>query len=96
MSKRPETTQDWLDRYESRRIRAFDNYQSTGEQRYDRQEEEYSVICDALRAKLETEKEREVDVKKRMNNMKHVTDNLMKDEYTKDEVIEMLQKAVWW
>lgn len=96
MRKRPETTEEWLKRYEDKYNRAYENYQSSGDPKYDRQADEYYTIVGGLHAKLEAEKEREVDVKKRMNNMKHVTGNLMKDEYTKDEVIEMLQKAVWW
>lgn len=96
MARLPETTQDWLDRYEKKRLRAFDNYQSSGEARYDRQELEYSIICDALRAKLDAEHERGEEIKRRMNNKTAVVDRLGKDEYTRAEVIELLNNAVWW
>lgn len=96
MPKRPETTQEWLDRYEAKYNRAFENYQSSGDPKYDRQQDEYMTICDALRAKLERENERGDELKRRMNNMNHATNNLIKDEYTRDEVIKLLQNAVWW
>ena len=96
MARLPETTQEWLERYEKRYERAYYNYQNSGEQRYDSQSYEYSVICDALRAKLKMESERDDEIRKRMRNCNHMTENLLKDTYTKAEVIEMLGKAVWW
>lgn len=96
MARTPETTQEWLERYEKKYQKAWMNYQSTGMARYDSQSYEYQVICDALRAKLEREKERGDGVKKRMKNMNYVTERLYKDTYTKAEVVEMLGKAVWW
>ena len=97
MPKRPETTQEWLNRYEKKRIKAFDNYQSTGEPRYDRQEEEYRVICDALRALLQKENDRDDTIRQRMMNKDSTIDRMTyKEEYTRDEVIKMLNNAVWW
>ena len=92
----PETTQEWLDRYEKKYQRAWDNYQNSGMARYDSQSYEYQVICDALRAKLKLEGERDDEIRKRMRNCNHVTENLYKETYTKAEVVDLLGKAVWW
>ena len=97
MSKRtPVTTREWLDHYEKLRYKAFYNYQVTGESRYDNQEFKYAVIVEALRAKLERTAEQDRTINKRMNNCNHVVDSLLKPEYTRDEVIDLLKKAVWW
>lgn len=94
--RQPETAREWLDYYEKLRARADDNYQQTGEPRYDNAEHKYSAICDAFRARIAQEQEREVDIKSRMNNCNYVIDQLISQTYTKAEVVEMLRKAVWW
>lgn len=96
MAKIPETTKEWLQRYEQKRDKAYRNYQDTGDGRYDRQYYEYDVICDALQARLELKEERAVDIKKRMANRDWVIGTLVKNKYSKDEVIKMLQDAVYW
>lgn len=92
----PETTREWLERYEKKYQKAFDNYQATGEARYDRQQIEYDIICDAFRAKLQQKSERDDSVKKRLTNMHAVVDRLVNEKYTKAEVIKMLRDAVYW
>ena len=94
--KQPETSQEWLDYYEKLRQKNEDNYQWSGESRYDRAQYKYSCICDAFRARIAQEKEREVDIKRRMKNCDFVIDRLVAQSYSRAEVIEMLRKAVWW
>lgn len=94
--RQPETAREWLDYYEKLRARADDNYQQTGEQRYYNAEFKYSQICDAFRARIAQQAEREVDIKGRMRNFEYVTGQLISKTYTRDEVVEMLRKAVWW
>ena len=94
--RQPETAREWLDHYEKLRQKNFMNYQMSGEPRYDNAEHKYSAICDAFRARIEQEKEREVDIKGRMRNFEYVVDQLVSPTYTKAEVVEMLRKAVWW
>lgn len=96
MSRQPETTQEWLEYYERLEARAYDNYQQTGMPRYDNSQYKYSVICGALRAKLKAEAERDDEIQKRMRNKNAVIDRLYKNEYTKAEVIKLLDDAVWW
>ena len=93
---RPETLQEWLARWGKRRLRAFENYQSTGHPRYDAQLEECELVVDALMAKIAQSEERDFDVKKRMTNCDAVIDKLIRDTYSKDEVIRLLKDAVWW
>lgn len=92
----PETTQEWIDRYEKRYQRAYDNYQQSGDARYDSQQYEYRCIADAFEAKLKQEKERGDEIQKRMRNKNYAVDKLYKDEYTREEVIKLLDVAVWW
>ena len=94
--KQPETNQEWLDYYEKLRQKNFDNYQMSGEQRYDNAEHKYSCICDAFRARIAQEKEREIDIKGRMKNCDYVISMMVAKTYTREEVIDMLRKAVWW
>lgn len=96
MAKQPETTQEWLAYYERLEAKAYDNYQQTGMPRYDNSQYKYSVICGALRAKLREESDRDDEIRKRMRNKDAVVDRLYKNEYTKAEVIELLNNAVWW
>ncbi len=96
MAKIPETTSEWIAHYENLRYKAAQNYQETGDPKYDRAAYKYSVILDGLRA-LEREKdERDKDIVKRMRNRDSAVDQLLKEEYSKEEVIELLEKAVWW
>lgn len=92
----PETTQEWIERYEKRESRAYKNYQETGGAKYDRQQYEYSKIVDAFRALNRKENEYHEQIKKRTANYKYVTDMLRKDSYTRDEVVELLRNAVYW
>lgn len=96
MAKRPETYEDWLERYEHKRELAYDNYQGSGEPRFSRQEEEYSVICDALRALIEKDKDVIETWAKRRDSYDYMVSRLMKSEYTRDEVEDMLRRAVYW
>lgn len=92
----PETTQEWIERYEKRYQRAYDNYQQSGDARYDSQQYEYRCIADAFEAKLKQEKERGDEIQKRMRNKNFAVDRLYKNEYTREEVIKLLDDAVWW
>jgi len=92
----PETTREWLEHYEKKYQRAFDNYQATGEARYDRQQYEYDVICDAFRALLRQKSERDDSIRQRLVNMNAVVDRLVNDKYTRAEVIKLLRDAVYW
>ena len=94
--KRPETTTDWLKRYEDKAAKAYDKYQITGDPRHGRQSEEYRAIRDAFRAAVAAEDDRDNEIRKRMHNMEYTVDQLIKDTYEKDEVAELLRKAVWW
>lgn len=97
MIRRPETTEEWLAKYEELRFKAFDNYQSSGDPRYDRLIEKYDKICDGLRALIEKEDDRDRELERRMKNKNVAIDGMtFKAEYTREEVIEMLNNAVWW
>lgn len=92
----PETTQGWIERYEKREDRAYRNYQETGDIKYDRQQYEYSKIANAFRALNRKENEYHEQVQKRTKNCKYVIDLLRKDSYTREEVTELLQNAIYW
>jgi hypothetical protein len=96
MARLPETTQEWIDRYQKRYDRAYDNYQQSGEQRYDSQAYEYQCIVSAFEALQKREDERDRELERRRVNMNAAVDRLYKNEYTRDEVIKLMNDAVWW
>lgn len=97
MAKTPETIAEWIKHYEALSKKASDNYQSTGEPKYDRACAKYDVIIDGLYALEREKKEREVDIKKRIHNCNGVIDRLKRDEpFSRDEVVALLKEAVWW
>ena len=96
MARLPETTQEWIERYQKRYDRAYDNYQQTGESRYDSQSYEYMCIVNAFEALAKREDERDHELTKRRANMNASVERLYKKEYTRDEVVKLLNDAVWW
>lgn len=94
--KVPENAAEWLERYEQRYRKAFDNYQSTGDPKYDRQVWEYDNVCEAFRALLEARDQRDEAIRKRLMSKKWVVDRLVNPSYSKTEVIKMLDDAVYW
>lgn len=95
-SRTPETTKEWLEYYEKRQSKFYRMYQETGDPKYDREQYKFGCICDAFQAKLEMEGEREADIRKRLKNKDWIVNNLAKNEYSKDEVIKLLNDAVYW
>ena len=96
MAKRPETAAEWAERYERKARKAYDDYQATGISRYWRQFEEYDMICSAFSALLDRRKDREADIRKRCINRDWAIDKLVHASYTRNEVIELLNEAVYW
>lgn len=97
MSRRqPETTSEWLEYFDKLRRRAEINYQESGEPRYENAQYKYEVICDALIAKLKDEDERDYTINQRIKNMESAIERLYKNEYTKEEVVDLLKSAIWW
>lgn len=96
MRRQPETPQEWRDYYEKLRQKNDDYYQQSGDQRYYNAEFKYSCIVDAFDALIEKRGMREEDMKKKMRNRDFAINSLLKESYTKAEVIDLLHKAVWW
>lgn len=92
----PETNEEWLKHYDKLRLKAWDNYQQTGEPKYDNAHCKYDKICDAFRALIEKADEYDGTIKKRLTNRDYVLDKLVKTEYTRDEVKKLLSDAVYW
>lgn len=92
----PETTAEWLERYQKKYERAYWNYQDSGDPKYNRQVIEYDAIRDAFSAKLSREADRGDELLRRTRNMNAATEKLIKDTYTRDEVVELLRNAIWW
>lgn len=83
--------------YDSRAKKKYDDYQQTGERRFEREYIKLDMIADAFRAKAREEGEHEVDIKKRMANRDFAIGNLIPGKmYTKAEVEKLLHDAVWW
>lgn len=95
--KTPENAKEWLERYREKANRAFRNYQNSGDPRYDRQIWEYESICSAFEALLERREERNTEMQKRIRNKDWMIEHQLLDmTYTREEVIKMLNDAVYW
>lgn len=92
----PDTTEEWLEYYRTLYQRNFDNYQSTGESKYDNAAHKYSVIVDGLEALVERRAVRKKNIAERSGCAEAVIEELYKDTYTRAEVAEMLRRAVLW
>lgn len=97
MSKEDWTASQWANYYDQLSNKNYMSYQETGETRYDNACIKYERIADAFRAKAEQEKESGADMKKRMNNKNFVVERLIPGkDYSYDEVVKLLNDAVWW
>ena len=92
----PETLQEWLERYEQRADKAYMNYQSTGDPKYDRQYYEYDTIAECIRAKMRERQVLQLEREKRTRNCNAQCDRLLKPEYSRSEVFIMLHDAIYW
>lgn len=92
------TDADWLDHYEKLRQKAFDNYQTSGEPRYDNALAKYEKICDGFRALIEQKDERDKSINKRIANCNYVIDRLKAHEpnFSFNEVVKLLRDAIYW
>lgn len=90
------TTKNWYDKYNKLYLKNYEAYQQSGEARYDNAAWKYQKIAEAFQAKLEKERKRDIEITKRLKNKEAVIDRLIKESYSKDEVKELLDKAVWW
>lgn len=90
------STRDWYDKYNKLCLKNYEAYQQSGEPRYDNAAWKYQKIAEAFQAQLEKERNRDITIKIRLKNKEAVIDRLIKESYTKKEVIALLDKAVWW
>lgn len=90
------STQDWYHKYNQLYLKNYKAYQQSGEPRYDNAAWKYQKIAEAFQAKLEKERNRDIEISSRLKNKEAVIDRLIKDSYSKDEVKDLLDKAVWW
>lgn len=96
MGRRPETLHEWLERYEQKSAKAYQNYQETGIQRYLSQYEEYEMIVECITAKIKERQEHDDHVAKRLKECNWVCDRLVLVSYSNAEVRKMLHDAVYW
>lgn len=101
MAKKKEdwTLEDWRDYYEKLRQKAFDDYQSTGESRFDNRERQYSVIVDAFNAYIDFNNEEDTEKMRRRRNILAYADKLQdmgKTHFTIGEVKKILSEISWY
>ena len=96
MARLPESTREWFEYYQAKYKKAFDNYQATGEKRYDNEAYRLEMIVDAFEAKLAKKADEDEVIRQRMVECSHVCDSLMQTEYTRQQVKDLLYKAVRW
>ena len=93
MSKADWNMEQWRNYYEGLRQKAYNNYQESGEKRYDSQEHKYSVIVDAFDGYLENKREVDAAKRRRQTNIDAYIDRYTssKSDYTRDEVVNLLR-----
>ena len=96
MGRRPKTAAEWLERYEKKAQKAYNDYQATGIARYYRQYEEYDIISAAFRALADRSDKRAAEFERRLSSCNRVKDRLLCEKYTREEVIDLLQDAIYW
>lgn len=90
------STREWLEHFEKLQEKNEQAYQETGAQRYDDAAYKYDCICTAFRALLEKEADRDDVIKARIRNKNAAVDRLIAKAYTRDEVVKLLNDAIWW
>lgn len=96
MSRRPETLHEWLERYQSKATKAYRNYQNSGESRYYREYEKCDMIAECIQARLDAKDLRQQDIDRRTRNCDWQCSQLLKLEYSRNEVIKLLHDAISW
>lgn len=96
MGKRPETLEEWQERYQKKADTAFDNYQWTGDGKYERQYSEYEMIASCIQTTINARDLMKQERAKRARNCEWQCDKLIKAEYSRSEVIKMLHDAIYW
>lgn len=93
MSKRKEdwSLSEWRDYYEKLQQRAYMQYQETGTGRYDSQQYQYSKIVDAFNAYISYRDDEDKERIRRKHNIDAYVDRyVIKETYSKAEVLKML------
>ena len=96
MAKQPETPREWLEHFDGLAKKNAQTYQETGVQRYDDAAFKYDSICDAFRALIRENDERDEIIRKRLLNCSAAKKRLINDGYTRAEVEKIMDEAVWW
>lgn len=86
MAKQQVTPREWLVHFDGLAMKNKKTYQETGLQRYDDAAFKYDSICDAFRALIREDDERDEIVLKRLLNCSEAKKRLIKDGYTRAEV----------
>lgn len=91
------TSLQWAEYYDKQSRKNYMAFQETGMPRYDKVAYRYELIAGAFRAKHAQDNETAVDMKKRMTNRDYVIARLIPGKmYSREEVVKLLQDAVWW
>ena len=96
MARRPETLHEWQERYQKKAEKAYDNYQESGDGKYERQYEEFDMIAECIQAKIDSKDLLLQEREKRARNCEWQCDKLVKLEYSRDEVLKLLHDAIYW
>lgn len=83
--------EEWRDYYEKLAQRAYQNYQESGESRYDREYFRYDTIVKAFNGYLEYKDENDNEKLRRLHNIDaYVAEHIYNDTYTKAEVMRLI------
>lgn len=96
MAKKHEdySMEEWRDYYNKLYQRNYDNYQQTGDSRYERAYYQYQKIVDAFNGYIEWKKEEDTARKRRFDNFHNfLQNNVLEEKYTRAEVFQLLRKV---
>ena len=85
---------DAYDYYKKLYDRADENYAATGDGKYDKSRNNYGIVCDALENSMSRRSERDRVVQSKQEYIAQQFQHLYKQEYTKDEVKDLIRNAV--
>ena len=91
------TLEDCLEYYEELQQRAYDRYQETGEPRHSLDEYIDGLVCRGLRMAIDkNDAVAEARGRRGDNIEEYIKKYLVKNMYTRDEVVELLREIAWW
>ncbi|MCH5149266.1 MAG: hypothetical protein J1G30_01255 [Spirochaetales bacterium] len=91
-----ENVERWINEFHKKAERAYDNYQETGKDYYEKTWRKYQDLEACLTVGMETQADVDNQRARRANNISDVAEKLEDRNYTKKEVVSLLLRIAYW